>query len=62
MAYPTSDPRAEIEMLDATIQPHFRRRLIHRFPYGLIYRIDPDEIIILATMHPHRHPDYWIDR
>lgn len=39
-----------------------RRRLIHRFPYGLLYRINPDEIIILATMHLHRHPSYWISR
>jgi plasmid stabilization system protein ParE len=42
------------------IRSHIRRRLIHRFPYGLIYRIDPDEVLILATMHLHRHPDYWI--
>jgi toxin ParE1/3/4 len=44
------------------IRNRVRRRLIRRFPYGLLYRIDPDEIIILATMHLHRHPDYWIDR
>jgi len=44
------------------IRFHIRRRLIHRFPFGLLYRIDPDEIIILATMHLHRHPDYWINR
>lgn len=43
---------------------HFniRRRLVHRFPYGLLYRVDPDEIVVLATMHLHRHPDYWLDR
>lgn len=39
-----------------------RRRLIHRFPYGLLYQVDPDEVVILATMHLHRHPTYWIDR
>jgi plasmid stabilization system protein ParE len=44
------------------IRLHIRRRLIHRFPFGLLYRIDPDEIIILATMHLHQHPDYWINR
>jgi len=44
------------------LRNHVRRRLIHRFPYGLLYRIDTDEIIILATMHLRRHPDYWIDR
>jgi hypothetical protein len=21
-----------------------------------------DEILVIATMHLHRHPDYWIDR
>jgi toxin ParE1/3/4 len=39
-----------------------RRRLIQRFPYALLYRVDPDEIIVLATMHLRRHPDYWLDR
>lgn len=45
-----------------TIRFEIRRRLVHRFPYGLLYRIDPDEIVILAVMHLHRHPDYWINR
>lgn len=39
-----------------------RRRLIHRFPYGLLYRLESQEIIILAVMHLHRRPDYWTDR
>jgi plasmid stabilization system protein ParE len=41
---------------------NIRRRLIHRFPYCLLYRVDPDEVIVLATMHLHRHPGYWLDR
>jgi len=39
-----------------------RRRRIHRFPYGLLYRVEPDEIVVLATMHLRRHPLYWINR
>jgi toxin ParE1/3/4 len=39
-----------------------RRRLVHRFPYALLYRIDSEEAVVLATMHLHRHPDYWINR
>lgn len=39
-----------------------RRRLVHRFPYALLYRVEPDAIIIQATMHLHRRPDYWIER
>lgn len=39
-----------------------RRCLTNRFPYGIIYSIEPDRIYILAVMHLHRHPDYWIER
>lgn len=44
------------------IQPHIRRRLIYRFPYGLLYRVDPTEILVLAVAHLHRRPSYWIGR
>lgn len=39
-----------------------RRRLIHRFPYGLLYRLDSDEVVVLAVAHLRRHPAYWIGR
>jgi hypothetical protein len=44
------------------IQPNIRRRLVHRFPYGLLYRVDPEEIVVLAFSHLHRRPNYWIGR
>ena len=39
-----------------------RRRLIHRFPYGILYRNNSDEIVVLAVMHMRRHPNYWTKR
>ena len=39
-----------------------RRRLVYRFPYGVLYRIDVNELVILAVAHLHRHPNYWISR
>jgi hypothetical protein len=39
-----------------------RRCLISRFPFGLIYRKDNDEIYILAIMQMNREPDYWKSR
>ena len=39
-----------------------RRCLTNRFPYGVLYSVEPDEIFILAVMHLHRDPDYWRDR
>lgn len=45
-----------------TIRGKVRRRLVSRFPYALLYRLDNDEIVIQATMHLHRRPGYWVDR
>ena len=39
-----------------------RRCLLPRFPYKLLYSIEPDHILIIAVAHQHRRPDYWVDR
>jgi plasmid stabilization system protein ParE len=37
----------------------FRRCRTSRFPYGLIYSIESDHILIVSVMHLHRHPEGW---
>lgn len=44
------------------IEEGIHRCLVSRFPYGVIYSINQDEIFILAVMHLRRHPDYWKSR
>jgi toxin ParE1/3/4 len=39
-----------------------RRRLLHRFPYGLLYTIKADSIRVLALMNLKRRPSYWVGR
>jgi toxin ParE1/3/4 len=39
-----------------------RKRRIGRFPYHLIYRIEADQIFILAVAHHKRRPYYWARR
>jgi len=39
-----------------------RRRLIRRFPFGILYRIEPNEIVIVAVAHLRRRPGYWRER
>ena len=39
-----------------------RRCLIHRFPYAILYKVEPGKIVIVAVMHLHRHPNYWLNR
>jgi plasmid stabilization system protein ParE len=39
-----------------------RRCILSKFPYKILYSIEPDHIFIIAVAHTHRRPDYWIDR
>jgi len=45
-----------------TIESEVHRCLVHRFPYGVLYSVEEDEIYILAIMHLHRDPNYWKSR
>jgi plasmid stabilization system protein ParE len=45
-----------------TIEEDIRRCLMKRFPYGVLYTIEEDYILILAVMHFSRDPSYWKHR
>ena len=44
------------------IEPGVRRCLLARFPYGLIYGVDRETIVVIAVSHLHRKPRYWVGR
>ena len=39
-----------------------RRCQTRRFPYGIIYQIREQGIVVVAIANLHRKPDYWKDR
>ncbi|MBT7303896.1 MAG: type II toxin-antitoxin system RelE/ParE family toxin [Victivallales bacterium] len=39
-----------------------RRCLTDRFPYGLLYQVRNDCILVGAVMHLKRDPQAWLDR
>jgi len=42
------------------VEGDVRRYLLHRFPYGIYYRMVSEErILIAAVMHMSRRPGYW---
>ncbi len=51
--YPTAWP---------ILEDNIRRCLVKRFPFGVIYSLEQDEIFILAVMHLRRNPEYWKNR
>ncbi len=39
-----------------------RRCQTHMFPYGIIYQVRDDVLIVVAIMHLHREPKSWMSR
>ena len=39
-----------------------RRALVHRFPYGLFYRVVNDTVVFVACFHARRNPSGWKQR
>jgi plasmid stabilization system protein ParE len=53
LAYPGAWPILEGDI---------RRALVKRFPYGVLYAADSDNLLIVAIMHLHRQPGTWHNR
>ena len=39
-----------------------RRAPMSRFPYSVIYKLESDEIVVVAVAHASRRPSYWEGR
>jgi plasmid stabilization system protein ParE len=39
-----------------------RRRILHTFPYSIIYQEKQDVVLIVAFAHAKRRPGYWSKR
>ena len=46
----------------AELDGEIRRSLVRRFPYGVLYSVEQEEIFIVAVMSLHRKPGYWKHR
>ena len=46
----------------AEIAGGVRRKLLEKFPYGLFYLFENEEVIVIAIMHQEQRPDLWTRR
>ncbi len=44
------------------IDPGVRRALFRRFPFGAIYQVRPDRLVIVAVLPTRADPDRWGQR
>ena len=40
----------------------FRRVLVRRVPFSIMYIADPEQIVVVAVAHQSRRPEYWRTR
>ena len=43
----------------SAVYPGVRRVVLRRFPYGIFYRCDEDQIAVIAVYHSKRDPKGW---
>jgi len=53
----SSNPR-----LFAPVRGDVRRAILHKFPYGLFYIVQPEFISVIAVLDHARHPSIWQSR
>ena len=44
------------------LSPNTRSCLANRFPYGVIYQVQPDHVDVIAVARASRKPGYWKKR
>lgn len=53
---------AERPFASAAVHGSLRRALLHRFPFGALYLVDGDGVVVIGVLHGSRHPYRWKSR
>ncbi len=53
---------AETPLSYQVVHRNTRRALVHRFPFGIYYRVETSVIVVVAVMHGSRNPRRWKSR
>jgi plasmid stabilization system protein ParE len=39
-----------------------RRAIVRKFPYLILYKVEPDQVVVMAVFHSKRDPQVWQGR
>src|SRR5690349_12739202 len=53
---------AEMELAYHLVHRTARRALMRRFPFGIFYRIERDQVVVVGILHASRDPNSWKGR
>jgi plasmid stabilization system protein ParE len=53
---------AEQPLAYPLVHRNTRRALMRRFPFGVYFRLDDSNVVVVAVMHGSRHPRRWRSR
>jgi plasmid stabilization system protein ParE len=53
---------AENPQMYPALHRNTRRVVIHKFPFGIYYRVENELVTIIAVMHGSRDPNSWKSR
>jgi len=60
--YKTLDSICAFPFAGMEIEDGIRRRVLKRFPYNVLYSVEPTGILILSIIHWRRDPNFWKTR
>lgn len=41
------------------VYKHVHRALIRRFPFGIFYLVEAEQVVVIAVLHVRRDPKHW---
>lgn len=53
---------AEKPLTYPVVHRNARRALMTRFPFGIYFRVEQSQIVVVAVIHGSRHPHHWQGR
>lgn len=53
---------AEQPLTYPAVHRETRRALMTRFPFGIYFRVEQAQVVVVAVMHGSRHPGRWQKR